>query len=208
VHDLRDKISGVAESATDTARSAANRLTEKAKAAGAAFGDMAGDAQSRMSSAYDGVSRTASGAAASGRGLFDFVREQPLVLAGIGLAIGAALGAAVPVTRTENELMGEKADELKERMGEMASEQYDKAQEVVGSAYEHAKKEAEQKFGLQAGQEPGGVDSGRQYKSAEMSTVTENVTTAPTGNENPAPQSDETAQRQEELGFAEPKPNR
>lgn len=42
----------------------------------------------------------------------EIVEEQPLVLGVLGLAVGAALGAFLPSTRREDELMGEKRDEL------------------------------------------------------------------------------------------------
>jgi ElaB/YqjD/DUF883 family membrane-anchored ribosome-binding protein len=40
------------------------------------------------------------------------VQEQPLVLGVLGVAIGAALGAAMPRTRMEDEMMGEASDQL------------------------------------------------------------------------------------------------
>jgi hypothetical protein len=41
--------------------------------------------------------------------------EQPLVVGAIGLAVGAALGAALPKTETEDEWLGDTRDQLKER---------------------------------------------------------------------------------------------
>ena len=72
----------------------------------------------------------------------EFCKEQPLVLAGIGLALGAVFGAALPGTRTEDELMGETSDQLKERAQSLAAEQYEKAKAVAEHAYEEGKKEA------------------------------------------------------------------
>jgi hypothetical protein len=40
------------------------------------------------------------------------VEDDPLVLAALGIALGAALGAGLPRTRVEDELFGEKRDEL------------------------------------------------------------------------------------------------
>jgi hypothetical protein len=191
--DMRDTVSGAAESVADTASSAARRLNEKAKAAGAAFGNVAHDAQSRASSV-----------ASSGRGWLNRTAEQPLVLAGIGVAIGAALGAALPGTAAENKLMGEKADELKERVGDIAAEQYEKAGEVAGSVYDHVKKEAEQKFGFGSAEQSGGDadlwrPAGESKPAEPMPAVSESVSTAPTGDENRMASNDEAAIRQEEL---------
>jgi hypothetical protein len=49
----------------------------------------------------------ATGAATTSRDMFDFCCDQPLVLAGLGIALGGAVGAAFPSTETEDQLMGE-----------------------------------------------------------------------------------------------------
>ena len=67
------------------------------------------------------------------------LREQPLIVAGIGLAIGAAIGAALPETETEDRLMGDYSDEMKQRARTMAAEQRDKARNVAEQVYETAK---------------------------------------------------------------------
>jgi hypothetical protein len=194
---VRATFSNAAESVTETASSAASKLNEKAKAAGAAFGNVAQEAQSRVSSV-----------ASTGRGWLSFAAEQPLVLAGIGVAIGAALGAALPVTETENKLMGDKADEFKERVGDMAAEQYEKAEDVAGSVYDHVKKEAE-KFGFKSEPATATADTSQQFgegrgqsygsSAGQMPAVNEQVSTAPSGDETPVPSNDENAIRQEEL---------
>ncbi|WP_434149996.1 DUF3618 domain-containing protein [Methylocaldum gracile subsp. desertum] len=50
------------------------------------------------------------------------VQEQPLVLGALGIAIGAALGAAVPRTRMEDEMMGETRDRLARQARETGRE--------------------------------------------------------------------------------------
>lgn len=127
------------EAASESARSAGNAIREGAERAsdrlGAAAG-AAGDAVSKASSsAYDVVagttSRTASAVGESARHLgssatsgarsfIDFCRSEPLVLASMGVAIGAVLGALMPATQTEDYLMGDQSDRLKENLGEMA----------------------------------------------------------------------------------------
>jgi hypothetical protein len=44
------------------------------------------------------------------QGLDYVVRDQPLILGAIGLAVGAAVGALIPNTEAENRLMGETRD--------------------------------------------------------------------------------------------------
>jgi ElaB/YqjD/DUF883 family membrane-anchored ribosome-binding protein len=52
-----------------------------------------------------------------------FVDEQPLLCAAVGLAVGAAIAAMIPTTETENTLMGDASDAVKDTLGEAASEQ-------------------------------------------------------------------------------------
>jgi hypothetical protein len=65
-------------------------------------------------------------------------QEQPLVLAGIGIAIGAALAAMFPVTEAENRLVGRTSDELKDRARGLANEGVEKVQSVATAAVETA----------------------------------------------------------------------
>ena len=70
------------------------------------------------------------------------VREQPLALGAIGLAIGACLAAVAPRTRQEDELMGEASDRLAEQAKEVGKEQLGKAQQMATKAKEAAVGEA------------------------------------------------------------------
>lgn len=169
-----------AESVRRSVMDAAGRLGSGAHRMGEAVEDArhrVGDAMSRagegLSSAY---SSAAGGAAAlmrstsaigresaeASRAMLDFVREQPVVLGALGLAIGAMIGAALPRSRTEDELMGETSDELKRSASQMAAEQYEKgvavAKTAAQSAAEAAKEEAERQ-GLPLPSEPEPAES-------------------------------------------------
>jgi Protein of unknown function (DUF3618) len=54
--------------------------------------------------------------------LLDLCRRQPVLVAGIGLAIGAALGSLLPVTRVEQRTMGKASRTMKERSETIADE--------------------------------------------------------------------------------------
>jgi hypothetical protein len=83
-------------------------------------------------------------------------REQPILVAGVGFALGVALGALLPLTRQENEMLGEQAERLKDSARDLASEGYEKVKSVAQRTYEAAsetlKSEAENQ---------GMTDSGR-----------------------------------------------
>jgi ElaB/YqjD/DUF883 family membrane-anchored ribosome-binding protein len=68
-----------------------------------------------------------------------FVRDRPLLVVGAGVALGMALGALLPWSRIEDELLGDQAERLKDGAVEMASEGYDKAKSVARRGFEAAR---------------------------------------------------------------------
>jgi hypothetical protein len=171
--DLGQRGKATASKLQDTVRETADSVTDTASSAYAAASELAGDATSRAQggaqSAIDSVAETASttyGAAAdqarragdklqksasdmrgkvaaSGRSIMDFVYEQPLVVVGLGLAIGAAIGAASPSTKAEDELMGQTSDAVKTETAELAKEQLEKGQALAERVLQGASEEAE-----------------------------------------------------------------
>lgn len=103
------------------------------------------------------------------RGSIDYlVNEQPLLLGAIGLAIGAALGAAAPRTRKEEELMGEASRNLMEKAKETGSQQLEKAKEIGSQQLEKAKEAVKQTTSQHDGksqQPPGSQQYGQQQSS-------------------------------------------
>lgn len=105
----KEKVSRAGESISQTARAARERLSQA--------GSGARQQYERVRGGYDSI-----------------VREQPLALGAIGIAIGAALAAALPRTRKEDELMGEASERLTEKAKEAGKEQLGKTQEVAKKA--------------------------------------------------------------------------
>ena len=66
------------------------------------------------------------------------MREQPLVVGAVIIAIGAAIGAALPSTRKEDELMGKTRDRLREKAGEFGNDVIDRAGHVAKTAMQAA----------------------------------------------------------------------
>lgn len=148
---LGERASSIASDASHRARDAAESVSDTARAAGAALGDMArrvsekahstssslGDrAASAYSGASSGVRRATSAVAHSAshlghgtmrgtRSFVDFCKDQPLLLAGLGLAVGAAIGAAFPATEVEQRLAGnepsDQRNQAKWRLAHMGS---------------------------------------------------------------------------------------
>ena len=179
----RDQAADTAGRWTDSARDAANDWADQTRSAASRFGDRAGEAGARLqetgqaaasavnqaaSAAYDTAARTSrqgadifgrtasrlsENASSGGRAVAEFFQEQPLLLAGIGLALGALLGASLPGTGTEDRLMGETSDATKAEAKEVAEQQLDKGKAASQEAWNALSREVEQQLNEQRGDE-------------------------------------------------------
>ena len=147
------------ESPDDTGSDMTGRLksgVSSAKSAVGSIGEKASRANDTLKHSVGSLADSASGAA-SGTGermriqgerlrmqgqrlrsnFETLMEEQPLIVGAIGIAIGAALGAAFPRTESEDRLLGEKRDSALRAAKEKASEVYedvkDTAADVVAS---------------------------------------------------------------------------
>ncbi len=156
-----DAASRAADAAGDAASRVADAASGLAAGASAAVGRLvgtAGDAASRVADAgsdlagratgttrallHDASDTVSSGLGGAGevagraRGGWDrMMAEQPLLVGALGLAAGAALGALLPRTGTEDRLMGEQSDAVTGQAAAAAREGYER---VKGVAAEHA----------------------------------------------------------------------
>lgn len=67
----------------------------------------------------------------AGAQMAQLVREQPLIAGALSLAVGALLGAALPITEYENRVMGPTHDRAMARVNEAGRQQYEKVREAV-----------------------------------------------------------------------------
>lgn len=105
-----------------------------------------------MSSAKDRAAQSVQGArervgqlGQTARNQMERVRDQPLVLGAIGLAIGAVMAAGLPRTREEDRLMGEASDRLTEKAKEAGKEQMGKVQQAASAAKDAAMGESQKR---------------------------------------------------------------
>lgn len=129
----RDRLSDTAQAA----RERASRTAQSARERAGRMGDAAREQAARISdTARHQIDRARNG--------YDtMLREQPLALGAIGLAIGAVIAAAAPRTKKENELLGPARDRLAERAKDLGREQIDQAKHVARAATDAAKDELE-----------------------------------------------------------------
>jgi|KBSMisStandDraft_5_1062788.scaffolds.fasta_scaffold25178_3 hypothetical protein len=176
----REAAANLGQSAVDKAKNAAGRTQDIATDLAHAALQKSGET---LGSAKDAVGQTASSlmertnemarrtgraaghtAGRAGSGIGRLAREQPLLVAGVGFALGVALGALFPLSRMENEMLGEQADKLKESAKELASEGYEKVKTVAQRTYEAAtetlKSQTEGQTGFDSTASGSGADTG------------------------------------------------
>lgn len=151
-----DQLRDMADSMTDSAREAASETADAMReSAGAAKDSVQRSAAAGYETVADAARRTASSLTEStkaagqrtlqtGSTFLDFCREQPMLLTGLGIAVGALVGALLPTTEAENRLMGETSDSVKERARDLASEQAEGAKKIGERALDAAADEASQ----------------------------------------------------------------
>jgi hypothetical protein len=174
---FRDRVETALEAAADRFRQMGHRVSDMARGAGSQASGMAdraggyagaaaqqgraglrsvyGYGQSAAYSAREGASYAAEQAWDAGARAADYVKDQPLLMGALGLAVGAVLGMLVPPTRYEREV----AEDLRRNLGEQArgaaSEVGQRAmrvaEAVLDTAHESARRE-----GL-TGMSPSGV---------------------------------------------------
>jgi len=96
-------------------------------------------ARSRVSDTTARMADTAQGARATlqqqkdraMQGYNHLLRDNPLALGAIGIAVGALLGAALPSTESENRLMGEASDDLADKARQAVQTGADKARDTL-----------------------------------------------------------------------------
>ena len=164
---MADRVGDAAGQAYRSAAGAAGSVTDS-------IGSAAGAVTQRVSDAASAVARGASdlgqdlrhqasrGGGQAQQGLDWLLREQPLVVGAVGVALGAALGALLPGTETEDRLMGETSDALTQQAKDVAQQGYQQAQQVAGEQIDRAKDVAAGAYDATKGQaEQSGLSVGK-----------------------------------------------
>ena len=139
---LRDQASGMTQSAKDKMSQGSQAVKERISAVGSSLSSAGQAASERVGNLTDSA-RNQVGRAREG---VDYMlREQPLALGAIGVAIGAIFAAMAPRTRKEDELLGDTRDRLMDQAKEVGKEKLEQAKEVANVAVGAVTKEAEKR---------------------------------------------------------------
>ena len=153
---------GLTQRASEAASSARERIGGTASAAREKISGTAAAARERFDAARgraQELGRTARQGMDRARGGYErMVREQPLALGAIGLAIGAVIAAAAPRTRQEDRLMGAASDRVADRARELAEEGLGTAEQVAAEAGKTVAEKARQQIAPESSPSPRGGD--------------------------------------------------
>jgi hypothetical protein len=118
----------VSETASRAVEAGSN-LASGAMESGASASRTAASLGKSVGSATEQVTSAVKGGWSSASGL---VEAQPLLIGLLGIVVGAALGAALPRTEMENELLGEAADATTKRVSQLGRETAEQVRAVAG----------------------------------------------------------------------------
>lgn len=117
---VREKVSDVGHTVQDSASGVAHRV-----------GDVASNVGARVSAKASSVRHSASDAMLRAKYQYE---EKPWFGAAVAIGLGVAAGLAIPGTRREDELMGERRDELLDRARELSREKIASVRTVAQEA--------------------------------------------------------------------------
>ena len=129
---------------TDTARSAAGAVSAQSSeikqqvqsTIQATAGQVAGTAESAMSQAKakgEEIQAKVRTGRTAVNAVTDFIDQNPILVAGIGAAVGAAIAASFPSSEAENRMFARPREALKSKANELAASGVEKAKDVAAS---------------------------------------------------------------------------
>ena len=133
-----DRLSGLTSQTAHNTADLAARVGERVSGTAQALREMGSDAASLTTERVQRAGRQ------SADWVNDTVSHNPLIVGAVGLAIGAAIAAALPKTRQEDEFLGAASHEVKRRAQEAARAGVEAAKDVGAEVYREAARHAEE----------------------------------------------------------------
>ncbi len=135
-HSVADGVRNTASSTADSASALRDRLSEGTEALSEQARERVIAARARAMDAWHATERYSKQGRDRAADMFD---EHPLVAGALALAVGAAIGASLPRSRTEDAYFGERSDALFEEAEHIYAEEKAKLGKVAQAAADEAK---------------------------------------------------------------------
>ena len=139
---VRDALSGVQDTISQTAQNLRDSATGTASAVGDRMGAMGSSAQDALRGAASTASNAMSQTGLMSGQFSKTIAESPVALGALGLAAGALLGALLPRTQQEDALFGGAAGQLREAATNLGRQAVESGQNVAKSVADKAKETA------------------------------------------------------------------
>ncbi|MEO5614020.1 MAG: DUF3618 domain-containing protein [Cypionkella sp.] len=135
-----EAVTSAVSQATGTVRDAAADLTARLLTGTEGFSE---EAKARVLAArrlaHEAQASSTAAVKRGGEVAVDLFRDQPLVVGGLAVALGAAVGGVLPRSRIENETLGAERDRLFAEAQRVFSDEQDKIKNVLQAATSEAK---------------------------------------------------------------------
>ncbi|HVL75500.1 MAG TPA: hypothetical protein VM406_05745, partial [Noviherbaspirillum sp.] len=160
--DAKERVSGASREAMNRMSETGHQMADKAGEMGHRISDAASGMMDRVRHGGEQMRSRMQGSGAGARARMEdlghrsqeqyyrardsishLFEDQPLVLGALGIAIGAALGAALPPTRREDEMLGRTRDDMLDRAKEVGREEAEHVKESARRVAETAKQEGQ-----------------------------------------------------------------
>jgi hypothetical protein len=141
---LGSSIGKGAAAVKSAAGEAAHGLGDAVSSAADAVSATMHDMHNAASDSFSNAANTGAEIGARAKSTFiDALEREPLVIGALGVAVGAAIGAMLPTTRTEQDYMGAASAKAREKAEGTFSDGIDKAKHVAKDVYSAARDEAD-----------------------------------------------------------------
>lgn len=135
IGEIVDETGAIFDAASGWASKTWAQVKDTASNIGTRASDAASSLSERSALTGEGVQEQASKLNAA---ILTQFRDQPLVGGALAFAVGAAIGAALPHTETEDEFLGETADAARNAVSAQASALVNQGAEIASDAYDKA----------------------------------------------------------------------
>jgi ElaB/YqjD/DUF883 family membrane-anchored ribosome-binding protein len=131
IGDARDVASSTADRVVDKARTAMHDVRDAVKDAAA---NLTGTAEGGVAQASALKDSAVQSVAATQNATANFLKDNALLVAGVGAALGAFIAASLPSSEAEDKLFGAGSDRLKAKARQAAAQGMDKATDYAAQA--------------------------------------------------------------------------